>query len=288
MAVPVRLPDDSIYGTLCGASESPAHTDESLLALMQLFARVIADQIVRERRLEESRDRAARAERRIRERAEFLARAEHMLKTPLAIVSGWAQTLQRGLELDPEFENKAIGMIATHARRLREQVDALLNAARNDVLTADLEIVPLDARTELAAAAEAFGRVSSDHLVVLDEATPALPVMADAAALHQILCHLIDNAIKYSPGGGTITLRGQTDGTTVRLHVDDEGLGLPEGIDVFEPFVRGEQSEAGVGLGLHIVRELAEAMNGKPRALGLAKGTRFTVELPARAAPPRG
>jgi signal transduction histidine kinase len=116
----------------------------------------------------------------------------------------------------------------------------------------------------------------------VEEGTMAL---ADPTPLYQVLGHLLDNAIKYSPEGGTITIRVVPTPHDVRIDVIDEGVGLPDGVDIFEPFRRGEPREddepPGVGLGLHIVRSLLEAMDGSVDArTNEDGGSTFTVRLP--------
>jgi signal transduction histidine kinase len=107
---------------------------------------------------------------------------------------------------------------------------------------------------------------------------------ADRAALHRVFGNLIDNAIKYSPDGGAITLRTRNRGGHAEIEVRDHGIGIVEGVDVFAPFQRAERDAmsdvAGVGLGLYIVRNLVEAMGG---TVGVSAnedgGCTFTVDL---------
>jgi signal transduction histidine kinase len=111
-----------------------------------------------------------------------------------------------------------------------------------------------------------------------------LLVDADPAALQQVLGHLIENAVKYSDGGTTVVVRAFADGSgLVVLEVSDEGIGIPEGIDIFAPFLRGSATDhrPGVGLGLYIVRNLVRAMGGDVTARRNAdRGSTFTVRLP--------
>ena len=105
------------------------------------------------------------------------------------------------------------------------------------------------------------------------------------SALHQVLGHLLDNAVKYSPARGVIRVVGRATPDGAAIDVADEGPGLPSGVDVFEAFRRGDPQRAGaagIGLGLHIVRTLVEAMGGTVAAeANDAGGTTFTVSLPS-------
>jgi len=126
--------------------------------------------------------------------------------------------------------------------------------------------------------------VSLDHRVRAD-IEPGLTTGADPAAVHRVLSHLLDNAVKYSPAGGDITVVGHRTAEGLAIMVVDEGVGLPEGIDIFEAFQRGDSTQVGdapgIGLGLHIVRNLVEAMKGSVVAHSDAvAGTAFTVNLP--------
>jgi signal transduction histidine kinase len=110
--------------------------------------------------------------------------------------------------------------------------------------------------------------------------------VVDPAGLQQILGHLIENAVKYSPAGGTLRLRVAGQGGSVVIDVVDEGVGLPHGVDVFAAFQRGPDHEtSGVGLGLYIVRNLVEGMGGKvtARSNAAGPGSTFTVVLPGPA-----
>lgn len=108
--------------------------------------------------------------------------------------------------------------------------------------------------------------------------------LGDSGPLYQVLGHLVENAIKYSPAGGAIRLRGGAIAEGVRIEVADQGLGLPPDVDIFEPFRQAESGEGqarGVGLGLHIVRTLLEAMDGSVTARpNPDRGATFTVVLP--------
>ena len=117
-----------------------------------------------------------------------------------------------------------------------------------------------------------------------------LRLRADPTALHQVLGHLLDNAIKYSPRRTVVNVLASSSSKGVVITVVDEGVGLPEEIDVFEAFKRGDRhlvgATSGIGLGLHIVRNLVEAMGGTVTAeTNPWRGSTFTVYLPHREDP---
>jgi signal transduction histidine kinase len=109
--------------------------------------------------------------------------------------------------------------------------------------------------------------------------------VGDASALQQVLGLLLDNAVKYSPEGGTIRLTARRMEREVVIEVVDAGVGVPEDIDIFAPFQRGPGGELGppgVGLGLHIVRNLVEAMGGSIQGRrNPDRGSTFAITLPA-------
>ena len=119
-----------------------------------------------------------------------------------------------------------------------------------------------------------------------------LTAFADPSALHQVLGHLLDNAVKYAPTQSTIRVIGQRTPDGVAIAVVDEGPGLPDGVEIFDAFRRGDPDQnggaPGIGLGLHIVRNLVRAMGGSVGAAANPEGgTTFTVGLPAAPGPGR-
>lgn len=143
----------------------------------------------------------------------------------------------------------------------------------------------MDVATVAGVMTRAFDALS-DHHEVRWEVEEELRVWVDPMALSQVLGHLLDNAVKFSPNGGVVLVSGRCTTGAVEIFVVDQGLGLPKGIDVFQPFQQGEQDVVpgpGVGLGLHILRSLVEASGGSVTATPNAvAGSTFTVRLPSR------
>jgi signal transduction histidine kinase len=288
VSVPVVLVRHELYGMVCGASRAPHPVTESVVSVMEFFAQVIADHVSRARVAATER-RAARAEGELRTRALFLAIAEHQLKTPLTSLVGAAQALRDGWpELDERQRAQFLDIVIRSALDLSTRVGGLLTEARADMRTRDLAPVELDVVEFVHTMTRAFDAVVTGRQVQAD-VEPGLTVRADPAALQQVLGHLLDNAAKYSPADAVIVVVGQRTADGLTIAVVDEGVGLPAGMDVFEAFQRGDGSQVGVapgiGLGLHIVRSLVQAMGGSVSATANPeRGTTFTVNLPARQA----
>lgn len=235
------------------------------------------------------RRRADSAEQRLRNQTMLFAEAEHKMKTTLAVITGWATTLDESWEkLPDDLRRQGVVAIRRNSEELAEQASRLLDDARAEIAALDLEPIRLDLAEMLEGMTSLFGGVSRAHDVRFEREPEGDPVWAwvDPAALQQILGHLIENAVKYSPGGGSITLdvrRSNADGAAV-LDVTDEGVGIPVGIDLFAAFQRGadDESTQGAGLGLYIVRNLVEGMGGRITAARNddAPGSTFTVTLP--------
>jgi signal transduction histidine kinase len=269
---------------LCGASREPQPVAEPVVAVMEFFAQIIADHMGRAR-VVATEQRAERAEEQLRARGHYLAVAEHQLKTPLTSLLGAIRILHdRSPELGEDDRRQVLDMAMRSALDLSGRIDGLLVEARADVRSRDLGEVDLDLVEFVGLITRAFGAVS-DHPVQADM-EDGLRARADPVALHQVLGHLLDNAVKYSPAPNAIRVVGHRTPDGVAIAVIDEGVGLPMGVDVFEAFQRGDGEHIGVapgiGLGLHIVRNLVEAMGGSVTAAANAeRGTTFTLCLPA-------
>jgi signal transduction histidine kinase len=205
-----------------------------------------------------SLERAREAERR------FLADASHELRTPLTALLGNVSYLSRH-----GASTQLIADLEADARRLARLADDLLTLSREEVREPALDVVWLD---ELA---RALG--DSDQLDVT--APEPVPVRGDRAALERALANLLENARRYGPSGGRITVEATAAGADARLSVSDEGPGLQpaEAELAFQRFWRGRSDVPGSGLGLAIVQAIAERHGGR----AYAEGARFTIELPA-------
>jgi len=288
VGVPILLAEHELYGMVRATirRSSPVVVGGPVIMAMQLFARIIADHVTRARAAATER-RAEVAEEQLRARARYLAQADHQLKTPLSVLIGTLRLLRDDwADLGDDKRERCLEMATRSAQTLSDEIDGLLVEAKAEVQSRELIPIQLDLVDLTRKISQAFNALSNDHQV-RSEVEEGLTTWADPAVLDQVLGHLLDNAIKYSPAGGLIRVVGQKTAAGVEMAVIDQGVGLPEGIDIFEPFVRGDEMQVGilpgVGLGLHIVRNLVEATGGSVRAQANAgAGTTFTVTLPAR------
>jgi signal transduction histidine kinase len=220
-----------------------------------------------------------------RQQQAFVANASHELRTPLTLIRASAEVLARGVP--PGDDARAlVDDIVSESDHMSQLVGDLLLLSRLDSgeLPLRRETVPLDGlATDLA---RQFGRLAEARGVGFLAEGLSGAVRADPTRLRQVLLALLDNALRHSPAGGTITLAAHREGATVALTVTDTGAGIPpEHLPhVFERFYRAQPSggETGAGLGLALAKALVEAQHGHIHlANAPGAGTRVTVTLPA-------
>lgn len=226
-------------------------------------------------------------------KTEMVSTTSHELRSPLTSISGYAKTLLRsGADFSEEEKREFLGVIDQQAKQLSRLIDELLNVSRIEEGGVLLTFRPIDMHLLLAdIIAAAKGRTSS-HEFGLEFPPDFPPVVGDEGKLVEIIGNLVDNAIKYSPEGGTITVGGEVLQGEVHLFVRDEGVGIDkQDLDsVFQKFyqVEGRPQAKGSGLGLYIVSELVKAHDGKIWVTSeLGVGTTFHVALPQRRATDR-
>ncbi|MBX6769184.1 MAG: HAMP domain-containing histidine kinase, partial [Actinomadura rubrobrunea] len=197
----------------------------------------------------------------------------HELRTPITVVQGFASTLvNRWDELADADRRAAVATIAERAQSLGRLVEHLLLGSRagRDELAVTIETFDLSRVLEGVVAG--FRSLSDAHPVRLEVAPDLPPARGDALATDVVLGQLLENAMKYSPDGGTVTVRAWPEDGRVVVTVEDEGIGIAPGDHerVFERFVQGETGDrrrfGGVGLGLYIVKRLTEAQGGQVTA----------------------
>ena len=233
--------------------------------------------------LDHLQHRAERAEERLRHQTLVFAEAEHKLKTSLAVISGWATTLEERWDaLTEEQRRDGIAAIRRSAETLGSHTRGLLEEARSDMARLELDPVQLDLAEILRVTTPSFDGLSTTHRINVDLDGPT-PVWADPGGLQQVLGHLIENAVKYSPDGGTVTVRARALDKWAELTVADEGIGIPDDVNLFAAFTQGTRGEGdGIGLGLYIVQNLVDGMGGSVTASrNPGPGSTFTVLLPA-------
>jgi signal transduction histidine kinase len=235
----------------------------------------------------------AEAEAALRARDEFLSIAAHELKTPVTGIKGSAQLLARALDrgiLDEQRLRRSVATIVTGTDRLAALTTDLLDVARIQTGRLELDRTWFDLGDLVRSVVDRFrDRLDHRHQVQLELIAPPYRINADAGRIEQVLVNLLDNAVKYSPGGGAIVVAvGRGDGQ-IELRVRDSGIGLPPDAleSIFEPFERAANAARhhlpGMGLGLHICRTIVERHGGTLRAEspGEDQGTTLIVTLPS-------
>ncbi|MBC7460097.1 MAG: response regulator [Thermoleophilia bacterium] len=223
-----------------------------------------------------------------RMKSDFVATVSHELRTPLASIYGAAVTLQReDLDLDELIQSQMLDIIGQQSQQLASIVDAVLTASRLDAGEGSANSTPVDALVLAHEVVDAALHRTEIHEIIID-AEDGLPlVSADPGHLRQVLDNLVENAIKYSPDGGTVMLVLRSNGSTLTYEVRDTGVGISpaELSRIFDKFYRVDASMSrgigGTGLGLFIVRELVRQMEGHIDVQSSAgEGSSFVVQLP--------
>jgi two-component system phosphate regulon sensor histidine kinase PhoR len=225
-----------------------------------------------------------------RTRSDFVATASHELRAPLAAVYGAARTLLRtDIDIPAEQRDRFLEIIVSETERLTTIVSQILLAGqieegRVDVSTAATDLSPLAESVLDSARLRAPAQIE----LRLEQNGARAVALADEDKLRQVLVNLLDNAIKYSPDGGDVTVELAGGAGRVRLTVRDGGLGIPAGEQerIFEKFYRLDPAQTrgvgGSGLGLFISRELVARMGGSLSVRSqLGEGAAFVVDLPA-------
>lgn len=224
-------------------------------------------------------------------RQEFVANVSHELKTPLAVIQAATETLLDGAIEDTEHRGQFLEQIAAQAEQLNHLILDLLSLARIEAGIETFAFQPVALEQVVATCAERRRSLvqARQQTLLLQPPAGGEPVVtwADEEAVDQILDNLLDNAIKYTPAGGRITLRWWNEGDWACLEVEDTGVGisaqdLPR---IFERFYRVDRARSrelgGTGLGLSIVKHLTQALQGSVQAVSsLGVGSKFTVKLP--------
>lgn len=223
-------------------------------------------------------------------RREFVANVSHELKTPLASVKGYAETLLMGAIEDPETCRKFIGIILQQADRLEMLINDMLRLARAQAAPEVLKLVNLQVRDVLQESIASYRPVAARKSLelTLESVATGLEAVADREALLTVVNNLVGNAVRYTPEGGHIWVSAERQDGRCVVAVVDDGPGIPE-TDcqrIFERFYRVEKSRdsqvAGTGLGLAITKNLVVSMKGTIEVQSkLGFGSRFIVVLQA-------
>ena len=221
-------------------------------------------------------------------KSDFLANMSHELRTPLNAILGFSGLLSEQLaDSMNQKQKRFLRNIGEAGEHLLDLINDVLDLSRVEAGKLELrpEVLTLDALLEPVTAA---GRTAAQAKGVLytTEIAEAEPVFLDPTRARQILFNLVSNAVKFTAGGGHVTLRAETEGRELRLEVADTGVGIPDSardrmFGVFERFHEGQAQAAGTGLGLALTKRLVEQMNGSIDFTSReGEGTTFRVRIP--------
>jgi signal transduction histidine kinase len=243
-----------------------------------------------ERQVADAQHARAEAELASRAKSDFLAVMSHELRTPLNAIGGYAQLLEMGLHGPvTEAQKQALHRIERSQAHLLMLINDVLTFARIDAgqVQYAADDVPVHETLAELEAMVAPQVAAAGLAFALEPCAPGLAARGDGDRVRQVVLNLLANAIKYTPAGGSVTLRCQADEDRVRIQVRDTGTGiraerLPH---IFDAFVQGERAlnrpDEGVGLGLAISRELARGMGGELAVESEpGRGSTFTLSLP--------
>jgi PAS domain S-box-containing protein len=231
----------------------------------------------------------AQAESANRTKDEFLAVLSHELRTPLTSMLGWLRML-RTRRLDAAGVERAYDVLERSTRLQAQIVEDLLDVSRVISGKMALALSPVSVASVIDAALESQRAAAvAKRLTITTDVEPAARLVADAGRLQQVFVNLISNAVKFTPPGGRVAIRGVATPRTVVVSVSDTGRGIAGDIlpHVFEPFRQAEgphsRVHTGLGLGLAIVRHLVELHGGTVSVTseGPERGSTFAVTLPA-------
>ena len=222
---------------------------------------------------------------------EFLSAAAHDLRTPLTVVLGQAELIERRALRDPDapIDTAGIARMAREARRLRDLVSELLDAQRFDQGLVVLDMEPADLRAIIGAVRDRH----LEHGVPLSLLEPDEPVVAsvDRPRIEQVIENLLENALKYGADDEPPSVRIWQEDDEARIAVIDHGAGIPEGDRerIFERFYRARNAQSitdtGMGLGLYICRRIVDNHGGRIWAEPTpGRGATFVVALPLQPA----
>lgn len=219
---------------------------------------------------------------------DLMANVSHDLKTPLTSIQGFSQAMLDGAVRDPAGFQAAAGVIHNEAQRMARLVADIMDLARLEGRATPLALVPTDLAPLLAQTAQGLQPQATACGVQLQTiAASAPPVAVDGPGLQRALTNLLDNALRHTPTGGTVTLGMEPTATSLRIFVRDTGSGIPAAAvpHIFDRFYQADPARAGAGhgagLGLAIVREIVTAHGG---TIGVhstpGAGSEFSILLP--------
>jgi two-component system phosphate regulon sensor histidine kinase PhoR len=221
-------------------------------------------------------------------RKDFVANVSHELRTPITIIKGYAETLMSGeLENSPEHTTRFVSIILSHAERLAMLVGDLLTLSQLESGNLSLEMKRVSLPAAAGQVVALLEQKSQEKGIRVDaQGLNEVPlVLADPGRLEQVLINLLDNAVKYTPAGGVVSMSAVAEGDLVRIGVHDNGIGIParDLPRIFERFYRVDSArsreEGGTGLGLSIVKHIVQMLGGTVSVQSGGEGSSFYFTL---------
>ena len=272
LAVPI-VAGGRLLGVIATAGRSGAQPDDRVRRMAEAVAERAGPALQNAQLWSDLQDRMSREQAAQRIKDDFLSIVSHELRTPLTSIQGYSQLLEGRLRSDRASESKEMAhvrVIRSQVGRMRRLVDDLLDVSRIDRRGGvSIETTDFDLADEIREAVARLRREHRDRDIEV-RAPDALTIHADRDRIDQVMTNLLENAVKYSPDGGPITVTAERRGGEVEVRVADTGLGIPaeHRENVFERFYQadgeaGRRRFGGLGLGLYITRAIVDAHGGR-------------------------
>ncbi len=219
---------------------------------------------------------------------EFISSVSHELRTPLTAIKGWAETLMFDGGENPDTMKKGVGVIVNETERLQQMVEELLDFSRMQNGHFTLQNSTMDILAELGDAVLMYSdKARRENIKIIYDEPEMLPfVFGDKNRIRQVFINVIDNALKYSEPGGTVTIKAGVKDGRIRVSVKDTGCGIKESdlAKVKTKFYKANHTRRGSGIGLAVADEIIAMHGGNLEiySAGEGKGTKVTITLPAK------
>lgn len=219
---------------------------------------------------------------------EFISSVSHELRTPLTAIKGWAETLMIDSESNPDTVRKGVGVIVNETERLSQMVEELLDFSRMQSGHFTLQVENMDILAELGDAVWIYSdKARREDMKIIYNDPEMLPfVFGDKNRIRQVFINIIDNAVKYSSAGDTITINASESDGKIIVTVSDTGCGIKESdlSKVKTKFYKANHTRRGSGIGLAVADEIITMHNGTMdiSSAGEGKGTTVTIVLPTK------
>jgi signal transduction histidine kinase/DNA-binding response OmpR family regulator len=292
---PIKI-NRKFHGVIEFFTRRPLMPDQPLLNMLEAIGSEIG-QFIQRKRVEAERENLLLREKSLREKAEiasrlkdeFLATVSHELRTPLNAIIGWGQILQSG-KLEPHKQDDALNTIFRNAKTQAQLINDLLDTSRLMTGNLMLNLSPTPVIPVIESAIDAVRPAAEAKEITFSTAynSQVESLTCDPQRLQQIIWNLLTNAVKFTPNGGQVSIALEQTGESIQIIVSDNGEGIaPDFLPfVFDRFRQADSSSTrkhnGLGLGLAIVRHLAELHGGSVTVAseGHGTGSTFTVTLP--------